>query len=57
MKRPYRPIPNTVVHGKQGTYSNWYCRCDACRKANTIHVKNWRDRKKLEATHDQTQQN
>lgn len=30
------------VHGTVGGYTNWCCRCDACRSANRAYINEWR---------------
>jgi len=36
-----RPIPATVGHGLQSTYTNWACRCPPCRQAHSQATTAW----------------
>lgn len=37
-------IPPHVPHGTLSTYTNWQCRCDPCRAANTSYKHTHRTR-------------
>ncbi|MEJ1091960.1 hypothetical protein [Microbacterium istanbulense] len=43
------PEPKPLTHGTLSTYTNYKCRCDACRKAATDHARAYRERKAREA--------
>jgi hypothetical protein len=33
-------------HGSRNTYTNWKCRCDLCREANTRYVRERREERR-----------
>lgn len=37
-------------HGTWGGYTNWFCRCDRCRTANTAGMRSYLARKEREAS-------
>jgi hypothetical protein len=39
----------TREHGLLSTYENLKCRCDACRKANAVYMKAYKQRRKLQS--------